>query len=241
MSGDENKFPCAVVEYDTENAVEWALQHMQDDDTLTVWTSFKSTLGVSSHLAELVRDYENVEHIFRRGGAFVREPGPVIMLWPDMDDIAELLRFASHQIRALCVVSHDPDGIRPWVTVARPTILGDTRAWDEQTPTIDPVAVEALSALTLMLNHSNTIAGGPNKDRVVGTLLVLRKARIPMDGDAFQGWALAHGWTGGNPKRLAGYVDDIKSGKRPQTRSVIRDDYIDTLRRRAAGEDEEDD
>jgi hypothetical protein len=67
---------------------------------------------------------------------------------------------------------------------------------------------------------------------VVGGLLALHDARIPMDSEAMQGWALANGWSGKNPERLAKYVDDINGGKRPRTSSVLRADYIDTLRRR---------
>jgi hypothetical protein len=51
-----------------------------------------------------------------------------------------------------------------------------------------------------------------------------------MDGGAMQGWALAHGWSGKNPQRLGKYVDDIKAGKRPQCRRVLRRDHVDTLR-----------
>jgi hypothetical protein len=39
--------------------------------------------------------------------------------------------------------------------------------------------------------------------------------------------ALAHGWSGKNPERLAQYVRDVNAGKRPRTRSVTRVDYID--------------
>jgi hypothetical protein len=72
---------------------------------------------------------------------------------------------------------------------------------------------------------------------VVSSLLALHDAGIRMDGEAMQGWALAHGWSGKNPERLAKYVDDINVGKRPRCRSVLREDYIDRLRgRTAAGE-----
>jgi hypothetical protein len=63
-----------------------------------------------------------------------------------------------------------------------------------------------------------------------------------MDPDAMQGWFLAHGWSGKNPERLAQYVRDINSGKRPQARRVLKSDFVDLMRERAAaiGIDEKD-
>ncbi|MBV0917974.1 hypothetical protein KC238_11975 [Mycobacteroides chelonae] len=49
-----------------------------------------------------------------------------------------------------------------------------------------------------------------------------------------QGWALAHGWSGENPKQLAKYVQDINAGKRPRCNRVIGSDYIDHLREQVA-------
>lgn len=68
----------------------------------------------------------------------------------------------------------------------------------------------------------------------MSTLLALHDAGIRMDAQAMQGWALANGWSGKNPERLAMYVEDINAGKRPRCRPGLRAGYIDTLRRRAA-------
>jgi hypothetical protein len=62
-----------------------------------------------------------------------------------------------------------------------------------------------------------------------------------MDGAAIQGWALANGWSGKNPERLAKYVSDINAGKRPRSSSVIRAGYVDMLRKRVAGGAEDED
>jgi hypothetical protein len=66
----------------------------------------------------------------------------------------------------------------------------------------------------------------------VSVLLALKSAGVPMDGGAMQGWALAHGWAGKNPERLARYVRDINAGKRPRYRNIIRSDYVESLRER---------
>ncbi|WP_162256316.1 hypothetical protein [Arthrobacter sp. Soil736] len=143
-----------------------------------------------------------------------------------MDDIGELVR-SGRGIRAICVITWNADRIRPWVTAMNPDVLGDGSDWKTLSPDLDPIVVEALRGLTLTVNHNNTISAGFEKDQVVGVLLAMRDARIPIDADAMQGWALAHGWAGKNPERLAQYVRDINGGKRPRARHVLRADYIE--------------
>ncbi|MFG3202074.1 hypothetical protein [Streptomyces sp. NPDC048192] len=229
-------FPRAVASYDTEGvdaAIDWCCERMEEGDRLTVWTSLKTNLQNCSVLEQLVARHSNVEHVTGRGGGSVRGNGPVLMAWPDMTDIGELVQYGGNRIRALCVITWNEDEIRPWVTAVRPAILGDDSAWEELTPALDPIVVEALKGLTLTVNHNNTISAGYEKDMVVSSLLALHDAGIPMDGEAMQGWALAHGWSGKNPERLAQYVENINAGKRPRCRRILRRDYIDDLRRRA--------
>ncbi|MFD9068478.1 hypothetical protein [Streptomyces lasiicapitis] len=230
-------YPCAIASNDTEGvgaAIDWCCEHMEGGDTLTVWTALKSNLRHGSELEQFVSRHSNVEHVTGRGGGFIRGNGPALMAWPDMADIGKLVQYGGHRIRALCVITWNEDEIRPWVTAVRPSILGDGSAWEELTPELDPVVVEALKSLTLTVNHNNTISAGYEKDMVVSALLALHDAGIPMDGEAVQGWALAHGWSGKNPERLAKYVEDINAGKRPRCRRVLRADHVDDLRRRAA-------
>ncbi|MEU8056026.1 hypothetical protein [Microbispora bryophytorum] len=230
-------YPTAVASHDEEGvdaAIDWCRQHLEDGDTLTVWTKQKSDLQNSSQLEQLVNRYSNVKHVIGRGGGSVRGKGPVLMAWADMDDIGKLVRYGAHKIRALCVITWNEDAIRPWVSAASPTVLGDGSAWEGSTPELDPVVVEEMKSLTLTVNHNNTILAGFEKDKVVSTLLALHDAGIRMDGVAMQGWALANGWSGKNPKHLAKYVEDINAGKRPRCSRVLRADYVDDLRRRAA-------
>ncbi|MBB3084227.1 hypothetical protein [Geodermatophilus sabuli] len=230
-------YPAAVSSYDDDGvtaAIDWCVQHMAEGDTLTVWTSQKSNLRNCAQLEQLVARNRDVEHVTGRGGAILRGTGPVLMAWAHMDDIGELVRSGGRRIRALCVITWSEEAIRPWVTAVRPTLLGDGSAWQDLTPDLDPVVVEALIGLTASINHNNTISAGYEKDMVVGALLALHDAGIPMDGAAMQGWALAHGWSGKNPERLAEYVRNINIGKRPRSRHVLRTDYVDRLRRRAA-------
>lgn len=136
----------------------------------------------------------------------------------------------------LCVISWNEENLRPWVAAANPVILGESSAWDDNlTAELNPVVMEAMKGLTRTINHNNTISAGFEKDQVVGVLLALHGAGIPMDADAVEGWSIAHGWSGKNPSRLAKYVRDINDGKRPQSKSAIRPGYIETLRKREAG------
>lgn len=238
MFNQEVDYPTAIASYDGEGlseAISWCAEGMETGDTFTVWTKLKSNLKNSAELENLVNSHSNVMHITGRGRGAAHSNGVVLMAWPDMEDIGELQRY-SRGIKRLCVITWNADNLRPWVSAARPTILGDTSEWEARTPELDPVVIEAMKSLTLTINHNNTISAGFEKDQVVSTLLALHSAGIPLDGEAMQGWALAHGWHGKNPAHLAKYVADINNGKRPRSRSVLRSDYIGQLRKRAAGE-----
>ena len=232
-------YPTAVASYDEKGvaaAIEWCIRHTGPGETISVWTSLKSNLRNCRELEDLVRKYRNVEHITGRGQGHPSGRGPVLMAWADMRDIGELVRFSSG-ITGLCVISWNKEKLRPWVVATEPEILGDGSAWHDVGASLHPVLLEALKSLTQTVNHNNTISAGFEKDQVVGVLLALNKAGIPMDADQVQGWALANGWSGSNPQRLAKYVEDIRAGKRPRSRSVIRPDYIERLKQRASAAD----
>lgn len=243
MFSADASYPTAVASYDDEGiaaAIRWCSERMESGDTLAVWTSLKSNLSNCDELAQLVHRHSDVVHVAGRGGVRLQAPGPILMAWPDMNDIGELVHRGRHQIRGLCVLTLDDDRIRPWVTQMQPDILGDDSACATDIAALDPVVIEALKSLTLRINHNNTISAGWEKDQVVGTLLGLHDARIPMSGEAMHGWALANGWTGKNPQRLANFVAEINDGKRPRCRRVLSSDQVQALRSKAHGEDEDD-
>lgn len=230
-------YPTAVASDDDagiDAAIDWCCEHLADGDTLTVWTALKSNLEDCPQLEQLVNRHSNVAHLTGRGGGFIRGRGPVLMAWANMDDIGKLLRHGSRRIQALCVIPTYDEAIRPWVSAVAPTILGDGSAWERTAPALDPLVVEVLETLTAQVNHNNIISAGFEKDMVISRLLALHDAGIRIDGPAMQGWALAHGWSGENPARLAKYAQDIKAGKRPRHRPALRADYVDNLRHRAA-------
>jgi hypothetical protein len=235
-------YPTAVASNDDEGvaaAIDWCAEHLEEGATISIWTLLKSDLENCTELERFVQRYRDVAHITGRGGMTPAGTGPVLMAWPDMDDIGKLVRYGCG-ITALCVITWAPDQIRPWVTSMRSEVLGDGSEWQNLSPDPDPLAVEALKGLTLTVNHSNTIAAGFEKDQVVSALLALHAAGVPLDADAMQGWALAHGWSGKNPAHLAQYMRDINNGKRPRARRVLRQDYIEMLRKRITSSDDGD-
>jgi hypothetical protein len=184
------QYQTAVASYDDDGggaAINWCCDQIEDGDTLTVWTSLKANLRNCPELERFVTDHSNVTHVTGRGGASIRDTGPVLMAWPDTSDIGELVCYGGGRIRALCVITWNEDAIRPWVSAVRPTILGDESPWHATVLELDLVVVEAMKSLTLLINHNNTISAGYEKDMVVSALLSLHDAGIHLDGDAMQG------------------------------------------------------
>lgn len=228
------QYPLAIASYDDEGvdaAIQWCLHHMQPGHVLTVWTAQKNNLRNSPQLETLVNRHRDVQHLTARGGAYLRGSGPVLMAWPDVSDIAEFSRSNSSRIQALCVVNWNTRELAPWVAMTSPEILGDASLWNEALPTMDPVVEQALVVVTQLMNHNNTISGGYEKDLVVGALLALREAGLPMDATTMEAWAVAHGWTGRNPRRLRDYVDGINTGKTPRTKPMLSVEFVAGLRR----------
>ncbi len=238
MFHNDADYPVAVTSRDDDGlraGIRWCTDHMVAGDRLTVWTHLKSNLGNNPLLTQLVASHSDVDHVTARGGAFLKHTGPVVMAWADPKDIADFTGRNASRIRALCVVSWNEDKLRPWVSAARPDLLGDSTAWQKLIPAMDPVVEEAMKSLTLTINHNNTIAAGYEKDNVVSTLLALHDAGYVLDGPALAGWAVAHGWTSDNPAHLEKYVASINRGSRPRTRRTARAGYIDYLRAKATG------
>jgi len=157
------------------------------------------------------------------------------MAWPDMRDIGELARSAN-KVTALCVISDNEEELGPWVSAATPQILGNAGTWRQQAR-LDPVLVKAMERMTSMINSSNTVAAGYEKDIVVGILSALHKAGFELDGHQLQGWALTHGWTGANSDHLARFANDIAAGRRLRFQARLRPDIVDQFRAATRGED----
>ena len=234
MFKQEMTAPVAVTTNDEASinkGIRWLAGHLGDGQRLTVWTPQKQNLTGNPQLRSLAAR-TSVEHITGRGGAHLTGSGPVLMAWPHPTDISELLRYNSHQVTALCVIAWG-DELLSWASAARPELLGKTTAWD-MGDQLDPVVEAAMRNVTRSINHNNTIAGGDDKDDVVSALLALHDAGYALDAKALEGWAVANGWSGRNPARLADYARRIMRGSRPRSRRKRDTSFVERMRQEAA-------
>lgn len=220
MFESSTTYPCAIADGTDEGlqeGFEWCAGHMGEGDKLTLYVAVKSSLSNSPLLADWLRRFSDVEFATARGFPMVSR-GPVLALWPSAQGLGKLLDRRG-ALTALCVASWNHVEIGPWVASARPEILDSAQEEWESTPQmqLDPEVEEEMLSMTRLINHNNTISGGFEKSVVVKALLRLHDAGHRLDGAQLEGWALAHGWGGTNPAKLASYITEINGGKRPRT------------------------
>ena len=161
--------PIAVASPDDDGVdagIEWCLEHLGDDQTLTVWTHLMSNLAHNDRLAQLTR-HSNVEHVTGRGGWHMRFASPLLMAWPDLEGLGDANRQA-RRVTALCVISWNEDELADWVNLVNLVNLGDGSSWGQPPAELDSLIVEELTHVSGAINHNNTIAAGYEKDHVVG-------------------------------------------------------------------------
>ncbi|WP_309337953.1 hypothetical protein [Actinomyces oris] len=233
--------PVAVTTDDEESVdegIRWLIGQLGAGQRLTVWTPQMQNLTGNSQLRSLVAR-AGVEHITGRGGAHLAGPGPVLMAWPHPTDISEFLWYNSYQVTALCVIAWGEDELLSWVSAARPELLGKTTSWD-MGDQLDPVVEAAMLNVTESINHNNTITGGYEKDDVVSALLALHDAGYTLDAKALEGWAVANGWSGHNPARLAEYARKIMSGSRPRSKRKRDTNFVERMRQETSSSMQQD-
>lgn len=232
--------PKAAVGYFTDDGVDavigWALTEA-GSEPLHVWTPLVSTKRANERIPQLIAR-RGAEHVTgQRGSA----PGHLIAFYPGLDDIGFLMN--ETRMKTLAVVPWG-DSIAPWVRRAGVEILPatDIPPGIEQMPQlklIDPVVVTGMEAITLHINHNNSITG-QEKDVVVPIIQGLHDAGYELEPLELEGWAIAKGWRGSNPAELRKMVTAINTGKRPRARrGAIRADIIDQLRSKAEGREAE--
>lgn len=212
-------YPCAIADGTDEGLAEgfdWCVERKEDGDTLTLFVAQKSALSNSRLPNEWVSQYRDVEVATARGFVLVNR-GPVLALWPSAQGLGKLLDNVP-AVTALCAASWNQAEIGPWVAAAQPDLLSTAGEWAD-TPLVGlhPDVESEMISVTRIMNHNNTISAGFEKDVVVKALLRLHDAGHRFDSRQLEGWALANGWSGKNPARLAKYADEINGGKRPRT------------------------
>lgn len=213
------EFPCAIADGTDEGLEEgfdWCAERMEDGDKLTLFIAQKSVLSNSRLPDQWLSRFRDVEFETARGSVHVQR-GPVLALWPSAQGLGKLLNNGP-SVTALCVASWNQGEIGPWAAAARPEILGTVGDW-AGAPVVElhPDVESEMISMTRIINHNNTISAGFEKDVVVKALLRLHDAGHRLDGRQLEGWALANGWSGKNPARLANYAEGINGGKRPRS------------------------
>ena len=213
------EYPRAIADGTDEGLKEgfdWCVERMEDGDTLTLFVAQKSVLSHSRLPNQWLSQYSDVQVETARGFVHVKR-GPVLALWPSAQGLGALLDGVP-SVTALCVASWNQDEIGPWVAAAQPELLSTAGDW-AGTPVVElhPDVESEMASVTRIINHNNTISAGFEKDVVVKALLRLHDAGHRFDGRELEGWALANGWSGKNPAKLAKYADEINGGKRPRT------------------------
>lgn len=218
-------YPCAISDQSDDwhaAAIRWILSHLRKGQYLTVWVSQKSVLSANAWVSDLTSS-RRVKIAVGRGSGFFTANGPVVALYADADDLGKITR--AQGITALCVVQW-ADQLSTWVKEVDGTVLHeleldeeDRRLWGlGGAVELDPELIASLESMTRLLNHNNTISAGFEKRVVVRELLTLHDAGHRLPAQEMKEWAVAHGWTGDNPKRLAEFATRINGGARPRIR-----------------------
>jgi hypothetical protein len=170
---------------------QWVLaQHQEVGGRILVYAPGKQNVNQNSLLSAFCKR-PGIEVATWRQSPWGWGGGPALAAWPSRDKLAEI---ADHRgVRALCVVPWAAGEVDAWATSASPELLlgAETRT----VPAIaDPVVVEALKSVTVMVNHGNALAGALDKRDAVASLTTLHRAGYRFDSDAIYAWALANDW-----------------------------------------------
>ncbi|MGN7227394.1 hypothetical protein ACTHQW_13740 [Dietzia maris] len=214
-------YPCAVAEDDQANegvrlAWRWVLDHVSENSKDAVlWAPQKQSLR-GNQLAQRIAAMPGVRTATGRGSTYHGSRGPVLALWPDIDELATICHYGAS---ALAVVMWG-EPFRLWANEVGAEFLSrDPETQDEPEPTLEPEVVSALETITSLINQSNSIGSrGYDKRDTVKPLLDLHDRGFRPDDKLVRQWAAAHGWRGENVAHLGSYVRDIIAGKRLQIR-----------------------
>lgn len=210
-------FPCAVADQDgvgEYTALKWCASQLHSGETLTLWVSQKGILRNNAFLARLSND-QTVNIVTGRGYGFYVADGPVLAMYPRVDELGTIVSAAG--ITALCVVRWS-DRLTVWSREVNAEILHDAGFDYPDAPNVDlsPTVTEALKSMTFEINHNNTIAAGYEKKVVVRHLLSLHDDGDPLSRQGMMEWVAAHGWSGSNVKEFGNLIDKISNGVTPR-------------------------
>jgi len=229
-------YPCAVTNSSAGDAtaiaaaLSWVRERRRPGEQVLLWTHQKANLSHDPLVERIARERDIVVATARDHGARWAG-GPILGLWMDTEDLAKLPR---RRPTAMCIVPWVPSRLAGWVHAVGAELLGDGRDWADAGLTdmdLEPVVIRGLETMTALVNQSNTVSAGYEKDAVVSVLLTLHDAGYPLPPAGLQSWALANGWRGGNANDLAKYCSRINAGSRPRARrNLLRPDSLSSWR-----------
>ncbi|MDQ2851447.1 MAG: DUF4539 domain-containing protein [Actinomycetota bacterium] len=101
---------------------------------------------------------------------------------------------------------------------------------------LPPLLAEALTRLTHTLQVHRAISDDFEKDLVVGCLLALHDAGVPLQQEPIHAWVTAHHWSPRSVDQVVWCMASITTGDRPYARPVLPADYLHQLRRRVTAQ-----
>ena len=227
MSARTIDYPCAIADFTDEGAeaaLQWALDHKGDGEELTLWAMAQGTLQGNDFLRGLSRYKGNGLNV-AVGKHVHRVKGPVLAMYAD----AETLAYPAGAVglTALAVVA-SPHELDTWAEEVKAEVIhsiddngSDTFELSGITPepALVPEVIAGLKQMTILINHNNTIAAGYERDQVVKVLRQLKRDGYDLPAKRMAEWAVANGWTHGNPKELIKLVRKVNDGVRLRYRS----------------------
>lgn len=135
--------------------------------------------------------------------------------WPTDDVLSEISDHISNRITAVCLLEWGEDKyLQAWVRAQNGTNLltGDAAPGEEEL--LSPIVTVAMEHLSQAVNHANGLVQTFDKEYAIQTLQRLVRAGYTFDVDNLAAWALAHGFTGGEVKRLRDYATKVLKGHR---------------------------
>ena len=220
-------YPCAIADHTEEGvkaALRWALQHVGAGQVLTLWVMQKGILNKNKFLPDLLKDAD-VDLAIAVGKDVYRVNGPVLAMYPLADELA--YPAGAEGVTALAVVRWS-DPLATWAAEVKAEVIhsiddngSDTFELSGITPepALVPEVIAGLKQMTILINHNNTIAAGYERDQVVKVLRQLKRDGYDLPAKRMAEWAVANGWTHGNPKELIKLVRKANDGVRLRYRS----------------------
>jgi len=165
-----------------------------------------------------------VHGITRRG--FWHTRGPVLVAWARDEHLTEV---EGQKPPAIAAVAQWPHDIGTWYSVYKPERIGQERPQQEANfalpvaPYLDARAANAIEDAALWVNEAHSILDTDERENMVGALIALRNASIPVDREGVRGFLMARGWNGGVISDVLDLAARVSVGWTPHHRTVRLD------------------